>query len=275
MMLLDLICFDCIMEQVNKGVPNTSPGEPIMTPFEEVNNTGIYTVNCSKGHSSKTVIDNIDFEILFEYGINAIADGYYREAVSSITSSMERYFEFFIKTTLRSSNNEFPIIDKIWKNISNQSERQLGAYIVNYSQSFGEEPMLLNANKEVPFRNSVIHKGYIPTKEEAISYGNIVMQIIETSLIKLKQKFPKQTLETYDYYGYKRIAEEKIKKIEKETGTEQNFACVNIMTTIDVKHGREVNKEDGRKGNIEQRIPNILNRRTPRKLQLLKDKPEQ
>ncbi|MDP2194264.1 MAG: hypothetical protein Q8K36_07040, partial [Alphaproteobacteria bacterium] len=84
-----------------------------------------------------------------------------------------------------------------------------------------------------------------------------------------------QTLETYDYYGYKRIAEEKIKKIEKETGTEQNFACVNIMTTIDVKHGREVNKEDGRKGNIEQRIPNILNRRTPRKLQLLKDKPEQ
>jgi hypothetical protein len=38
MMLLDLICFDCIMEQVNKGVTYTAESEPVMTPFEEVNN---------------------------------------------------------------------------------------------------------------------------------------------------------------------------------------------------------------------------------------------
>ncbi len=275
MMLLDLICFDCLMEQVKKGVPNTSTGEPIMTPFEEVNNTGIYEVNCSKGHKSKTVIDNIDFEILFEYGINAIADGYYREAVSSITSSMERYFEFFLKVILRASKIEFSNIDRIWKNISSQSERQLGAYVITYSQTFGEEPLLLSANKEVPFRNSVIHKGYIPNKEEATNYGNVVMQIIESSLINLKNRFPEQTIESYDYYGYRRIAEEQMKRKEKETGTEQNFACVNIMTTIDVKHGREVNKEDGRNGNVEQRFQSILERRSPRKLMLLKDKPKQ
>lgn len=273
MMLLDLICFDCIMEQVSKGVPNTAAGEPIMTPFEEVNNTGIYEVNCSKGHKSQTIIINIDFEILFEYGINAIADGYYREAISSITSSMERYFEFFIKTILRASQIEFATIDKVWRNVSNQSERQLGAYVMLYTQTFGEEPLLLSSNKEVPFRNSVIHKGYIPTKVEATDFGNSAMQIIETSLIKLKNKFPEVTNETFDYYGYNRIAHEQIKKIEKETGTEQNVACVNIMTTIDVKNGREIHKEDGRKGNIEQRIPNILDRRNPRKLILMKDKP--
>ena len=275
MMLLDLICFDCIMEQVGKGVPNVATGEPIMTPFEEVNNTGVYEVNCSKGHKSKTIIDNIDFEILFEYGINAIADGYYREAVSSITSSMERYFEFFIKTVLRASQIEFATIDKVWKNVSSQSERQLGAYLMLYTQTFGEEPLLLSSNKEVPFRNSVIHKGYIPTKAEATDFGNSALQIIETSLIKLKNKFPEVTNETFDYYGYNRIAHEQIKKIEKETGTEQNVACVNIMTTIDVKHGREINKDDGRKGNIEQRIPNILDSRNPRKLLLMKDKPAQ
>ena len=273
-MLLDLICFDCIMEQVKKGVPNATAGEPILTPFEHVNNSGVYEVNCTKGHKSKTVIDNIDFEILLEYGINAIADGYYREAVSSITSAMERYFEFFIKTILRSSKIEFTDIDKIWKNISNQSERQLGAYIVLYSQTFGHEPLLLTPNKEVTFRNSVIHKGYIPTKSEATDFDNSSIKIIETSLINLKNKFPDFSNETFDYYGYKRIAEEQIKKIEKETGVEQNFACVNIMTTIDVKHGREINKGDGRTGNIEQRIPNILERRNPRKLVLLKDKPE-
>jgi|GEM_PF-1023575 hypothetical protein len=275
MMLLDLICFDCITEQIKKGIPNTNPSEPIMVPYEAVNNTGVYTVRCNKGHSSKTVIDNIDFEILFEYGINAIADGYYREAVSSITSSMERYFEFFIKTILYASNNEFPMIDKIWKNISSHSERQLGAYIIVYSQCFGEEPNLLNANKEVPFRNSVVHKGYIPTREEAITYGNQVMQIIEKSLIKLKQKFPDQTFKVYDYYGYHRIADEQMKKIEKETGIEQNFACVNIMTTLDVKHGREINDEDGRKGTIEERIPSILNRRKPRPQILIKKIPRE
>jgi hypothetical protein len=273
MMLLDLICFKCIMEQVGKGVSNTASGEPIMTPFEEANNTGIYEVNCSKGHKSKTIIDNIDFEILFEYGINAIADGYYREAVSSITSSMERYFEFFIKTILRASQIEFATIDKVWKNVSSQSERQLGAYIMLYTQTFGEDPLLLSSNKEVPFRNSVIHKGYIPTKAEATDFGNSALKIIEASLIKLKNKFPEATNDTFDYYGYHRIAYEQIKKIEKETGTEQNTACVNIMTTIDVKHGREINEEDDRKGNIEQRIPNILDRRNPRKLLLMKDKP--
>lgn len=272
-MLLDLICFDCIKEQIDKGVPDKNTGEQILTPFETVNNSGLYEVNCDKGHKATTIIDNVDFEILFEYGINAIADGYYREAVSSITSAMERYFEFFIKVTLRSSKAEFASIDKVWKNISSQSERQLGAYIVSYSSIFGEDPLLLNTNKDVPFRNSVIHKGYIPSKAEAIDFGNVVLQIIETSLIKLKNKFPDETNETFDYYGYKTIAEEQIKKIERESGKEQNFCTVNIMTTIDVKHGREINEKDGRMGTIEDRIPKILERRKPRGLTMIKDWP--
>lgn len=275
MMLLDLICFDCLMEQVNKGEPSVFDGTSIPTPFEQVNNDGIYEVNCAKGHKSKTIIDNINFEILFEYGLNAINDGYYREAVSSITSAMERYFEFFIKTILRNSTTDFDSISKVWKKVSSQSERQLGAYIMLYFQAFGREPLLLNQNKEVPFRNSVIHKGYIPTKQEAIDYGNSVMKIIEQSLIDLKNKFPKETEFTFEKYGYKKNAEEGFKKIEKETGIEQNFACVNIMTTIDVKHGREINPKDGRKGMVEDRIVNILDRREPRRLTLLKEKPKE
>ncbi|SOS50084.1 hypothetical protein TNO006_460001 [Tenacibaculum finnmarkense] len=263
------------MEQVDKGEPQVFDGASISTPFEQVNNDGIYEVNCAKGHKSKTIIDNINFEILFEYGLNAIIDGYYREAVSSLTSAMERYFEFFVKTVLRASTNDINAIDKVWKKVASQSERQLGAYIMLYFQTFGKEPILLNQNKEVPFRNSVIHKGYIPTKQEAIDYGNSVLQIIEQSLIDLKNKFPKETEQTFDQYGYKQSAEEKFKKIEKEKGVEQNFACVNIMTTIDVKHGREINPTDGRKGQIEDRIINILERREPRRLTLLKEPPKE
>ena len=273
-MLLDLACFDCIIEQVEKGEEKTFDGTSIPTPFEQVNDNGIYEFTCIKGHKAKTVIDNINFEILFEYGINAIVDGYYRESVSSLTSAMERYFEFFIKTVLRTSKNDFELINKSWKKISSQSERQLGAYIMLYIQVFGEEPLLLNPNSEIPFRNKVIHKGYIPTKKETIKFGNSVMKIIEQSLLKLKNKYQNECFETFDRYGYKMKAEEDIKKIEKKTGKEQNTMFVNIMTTIDVKNGREKNPKDGRKGLIEERIPDILERREPRRLILLNDKPK-
>jgi hypothetical protein len=272
MMLLDLACFDCLIEQVDKKGVKTFDGTSIPTPFEQVNNNGIYSFTCLKGHKAKTVIDNINFEILFEYGLNAIADGYYRESVSSLTSAMERYFEFFIKTILRSSKIDFDLIDKSWKKISNQSERQLGAYIMLYLQAFGEEPLLLNPNSEIPFRNKVIHKGYIPTKTESIKFGNSVMKIIEESLLKLKSKYLNECFETFDHYGYKKKAKEDIKKIEKDTGIEQNTVFVNIMTTIDVKNGREKKSDDGRKGLVELRIPNIIKRRKPRSLVLLKDK---
>jgi len=275
MMLLDLICFDCIMEQVNKGESEAFDGASIQTPFEQVNDNGIYEVNCAKGHTSNTIIDNINFEILFEYGLNALLDGYYRDAVTSVTSAMERYFEFFIKTILKSNNSNFNSIDSTWKKISSQSERQLGAYIMLYFQVFGKEPLLLSQNKEVPFRNSVIHKGYIPTKKEAINYSDSVLRIIEESLLKLKENYPDDTKYTYEYYGYKSKAQEKFRKIEKETGIEQNCAIVNIMTTIDVKIGREINPDDGRRGLVSDRLINIHQRREPRELILSKEKPKQ
>lgn len=274
-MLLDLICFDCIKEQIDKGVPNTVIGEPIPTPFEPINDSGIYQVHCVKGHEAVTIIDNVDFEILFEYSLNAIADRYYREAVSSSASAMERYFEFFVKVVLRSTGAEFSEIDRMWRNLSAQSERQLGAYIALYFNHFGVEPPLLDPNKGVSLRNSVIHKGYVPSEPESIAFANAVMRVIETSLIKLKNTFPTQTNQTFEYCSYRRKAEEQIKNTEKATGKKQNGCCVNIMTTIDVMHGRELNDKDGRKGSVEVRIPNILKKREPRRLTLLKDKPEQ
>jgi len=262
------------MEEYKKGISKEHKEISIMTPFEEVNNDGIYEVNCEKGHKSKTIIDNIDFEILFEYGLNAIVDGYYRESVSSITASLERYYEFFIKTILKNSGISFDIIDKVWKNVSNQSERQLGAYIFLYCQTFGCEPKLLNPQKDTTFRNSVIHKGYIPKKEEAIEFADKTISIIETSLIELKNKYPESVAETFKNYGYCNIAEVKFKEIEKKTGLEQNYACVNIMTTINVMNGREINPDDGRNGNVEVRMKKIIEDRVPRKLTLLnlKDK---
>lgn len=262
-----------MVEQFKQGVPNQKDGEPIMTPFEPVNNTGIYDVTCVKGHKTKVIIDHIDFEILFEYGLNAIADGYFREAVSSITSAMERYFEFFTKVVLFSSNTNFVTIDNVWKKMSTQSERQLGSYLGLYLGTFNEEPILLS-NTETAFRNSVIHKGYIPTREESIAYGNSILNLIETSLIKLKTKFPEATNATFEYYGYRQKADKQIEQLEKDSEKELIIGTLNLGVTIDVKRGRELRDDDGRKGNVEQRLPSIIDHRNPRKLILLKDEPK-
>jgi hypothetical protein len=271
-MLLDLVCFECILEQHRQGVPNQKDGEPIMTPFEPVNNTGIYDVTCSQGHKTKVIIDHIDFEILFEYGLNAIADGYFREAVSSITSAMERYYEFFTKVILFSTDNNFETIDNVWKKMSNQSERQLGSYISLYTQTFKEEPILLS-NTETAFRNSVIHILYIPTREESIAYGNYILNLVYTSFIKLKTKFPETTNATFEYYGYSQKAENQLELLKKDTEKELIIGTLNLGVTIDVKRGRELRDDDGRKGNVEQRLPSILKHRNPRKLIMLKNEP--
>lgn len=72
--------------------------------------------------------------------------------------------------------------------MSNQSERQLGAYIVSYSYSFGNVAPLM-AKSMTKFRNSVIHKGEFPTREKTIEYAGAVLKLIDESLFHLQAKY--------------------------------------------------------------------------------------
>lgn len=156
--------------------------------------TGRYNVPCEHGHKDVLVLDQQKFEILFEIGANAILDEYFREAVSSFTSSLERTFEFFLKSVFfqKSMNTE---MNAMWKQMSNQSERQLGAFLSIYSMSFGTLPRLLS-NKEVQFRNEVIHKGKVPTRDEAIAFGQSVLEIIRGIVKMALTNFPDGVLQT-------------------------------------------------------------------------------
>ena len=260
MMLLDLQCAECILEHIKAGTSNSY----VFVPFEPVNDSGIYVVNCVKGHKSYSYIDNVQFEILFDYGINALADGYYREAVNSFTSALERYFEFFVKTSLNISGHNFDEIDNLWKLMSVQSERQLGAYLVSFANLFKTQPLLLNPNKEIKFRNKVVHKGYIPSFQETLKYGDKVLEIIEDSLIKLKTEYAKQTKGTFEHYSYKTKASESLKEREKQGEKIENVTCVNILTTLSVINGRELYPTDTRNGNVESQIERVLQHRKPR-----------
>ncbi|WP_198557011.1 hypothetical protein [Enterovibrio nigricans] len=160
----------------------------MITATVEFRDDGRYEINCPKGHSSVTLLQQQKFEILFDIGAYAILDGYYREAVSSFTSSLERFYEFFIKVVCISKNIDWDKTQDAWKEVSNQSERQLGAFIFLHLQETGKKPTLLSNNK-VKFRNEVIHKGKIPSKEQAIQYGQAVLDVIRPLLNVLKADY--------------------------------------------------------------------------------------
>ena len=77
--------------------------------------------------------------------------------------------------------------DKVWKQISNYSERQFGAFVFAYSIDTNQPPPVLT-QKCVEFRNAVIHKGKFPTREEAIKFGEEVAAVAQEILSRLKNE---------------------------------------------------------------------------------------
>jgi len=137
--------------------------------LEEMVDDGFYKVVCPAGHNNTVVLQVDKFEVLFELALNAIVDGYYRDAVASFTASLERFYEFYVNVGCDIQGVSAPVFEAAWDSVSRQSERQLGAFVFTYVLLHGKPPALMS-NRDVEFRNEVTHKGRIPTKERAIEY---------------------------------------------------------------------------------------------------------
>ncbi|MEL0607162.1 hypothetical protein [Vibrio echinoideorum] len=162
---------------------------------QQLMDDGVHPVQCPRGHEFVVLFNGAKFEVLFDIAMNAIRDGYAREAVSSFASSLERFYEFFIRYAYydKTDSNEF---NAAWKSVSSQSERQLGAYLFVYLNRYNSAPTLLS-QKMVTFRNTVIHKGYIPTLSEAIDFGKAVHNLIMGVIAKLEIDEDKQLANFY------------------------------------------------------------------------------
>src|ERR1035437_4410886 len=137
----------------------------------------VYNITCPIGHKFNIYIPTNHFQTLFENGLNSLADQYYIEALSSFASSYERFMEFFVKIVLKSRGVNPEICDTTWKSVAKLSERQLGAFIFVYLKEFSTPPKLLNENN-ITLRNNVVHKGYFPSMEECIRYGDNVLEAL-------------------------------------------------------------------------------------------------
>lgn len=189
-MKLLIPCNQCFQDSLTK-----MPGSPLNVlsamHIREVRDDSRYEVVCSHGHTSLAVLQEQKYEVLCEIGAHAILDGYYRESVASFASGMERFFEFSIRVLSRASGVDGPVVQTCWKKVSSQSERQLGAFIFLWAARFRQVPILLGG-KSVELRNDVIHKGRIPTRAEAIRYGNEVVNTIRENLRLLKDSCPEE-----------------------------------------------------------------------------------
>jgi hypothetical protein len=201
---------------------------PPYPKYIELRDDGRYEFTCEKGHTTVTVIQEQKFEVLFDLGAYAIIDGYYREAIASFTSSLERFYEFFIKACLFEEGLNKEVFETTWKNVSKQSERQLGAFIFLYCKSFSKSPVLLH-QKQIELRNDVIHKGKIPTREEAIAYGDSVLNVIRPIIKLVKNKFPNGVQSTV----FNHLME------SRKANENQQIGTMSIATIISLNNGED------------------------------------
>jgi hypothetical protein len=172
---ITLLCIQCF------GA--TEDAAPVF--LEAIRDDGLYSGKCPKGHDLLVATQTLRHEMLFEIALNAISDGYYREAVSSFAASSERFFEFAIRVITRNQGVQASVFDKAWKLADKHSERQLGAFLFLYVAHFSEFPRTLE-EKTTGFRNKVIHKGLLPSKSDTIAFGREVYEVIQSGAQKLR-----------------------------------------------------------------------------------------
>lgn len=197
-MKISLVCHLC-SEEDRKAYPEGSrpKWKRIEVPLQDSN---VYTYTCERGHSATTALQNPKYELLFESGILALRDGYYREAVTSFAASLERFLELIIiSLTFKEIEANEKEWKETWKLVASRSELQLGAVTLLYFKELGKAMPALNSafikehklniggKEPVNFRNNVTHQGFIPSYEVALHYGeavNIYMRLVLASVTK-------------------------------------------------------------------------------------------
>lgn len=150
----------------------------------------LYKVTCKNGHKGDHLFLNFKFDLLFDSALNALNDGYYREAVSSFYASLENFYIEF--TTLLIIEADIKIdtdhYNETFKKHIGFSERKIGAFYLLYLILMNEVPTPFSTEL-VSFRNKVIHGTKYPTKDETLNFGHKVRDHIFSVWRNLADKF--------------------------------------------------------------------------------------
>lgn len=221
-MKVPLTCMKCLMERGVDGV---------QTFISPINDNRYFELTCQRGHKTFVMLQNPKHEVLFEIGLNALIDGYPREAISSFASCLEVFYEFCIRRLAAYKGLDSDQFEKTWKAVS-LSERQIGAFAMLGLFLFESAPILLN-EKCIRLRNKVIHQGKIPSFDEVLDYGERVVECISCNLKKISDLMGEDLDYVFmsDFYDRARAEKESVN-------------CLAIATTIgwpDLIRGKQIN----------------------------------
>jgi hypothetical protein len=181
-MRLHAPCMECFKQ-------DGQPSEEMVAA--ELQDGGWFQITCSRNHTTNICLQSPKYEILFDLGALALLDGYTREAVTAFATAVERFYEYCIRVFLAARKVDDETFFGTWKLVSNQSERQLGAFYFLYLQQFQATPPII-PSKWVEFRNKAVHKGFIPSTKESEEYGAVVFGHICELWKRLQEHLPKE-----------------------------------------------------------------------------------
>lgn len=171
----------------------TSSAQPVFLSGE-LDDHGYIHVNCDQGHSGIVIYDARRYEVLIQSAAKAFADGYTNEVVAVMSAALERTYEFYIRVSCRAKGISRDSLEKAWKGVSAQSERQFGAfqflYLIDHGQPFTPLEEFITKT-----RNSVIHKGRIAREKETVSFAEIVFKRIREIEASIQSKFSQYSAE--------------------------------------------------------------------------------
>ena len=161
-------CMACLFES---GFANPAFMEVLDLPDELA-----FRQVCDRGHDTFVTLQNAKFELLGQSAVEALAEGYYVEAVAGFAACLERLFEYYVDIVGRSVGVPDDIRNTIAREMSRRSEQQVGSFLTSWAIDRKTKPPTLG-RAMVEFRNKVIHQGKFPSREEATLFGQAVLDV--------------------------------------------------------------------------------------------------
>lgn len=185
-MKLKCMCHQCLREHAPAN------GSYVTLPFDisgvlDLKDDYCYEFTCPQGHNNAFFLAVPKYALLFDMGMSAYLDGYYREASLDFAASIERFHEFCIYSMLWNDKTlKSDDLTQLWNQMKKQSERQYGAFVALFFKCTGSLPQALSTSM-ITFRNDVTHKGAFPDQEKTDWYAKKVADYIKDNLNMLSQ----------------------------------------------------------------------------------------
>ncbi|EEA02781.1 conserved hypothetical protein [Burkholderia sp. H160] len=180
-----IICLECDADGSSVGNSVLSSVLLDLRPAGD----GRYRSECSRGHQQIVALRQQKFEILFELAAYAIRDGHYRQSVSSCTASLEAFHEFFLRAMAYQNGIKKERFDAAWKLLGISPQNRQEAYLLNYRNCCARPPVLLSP-QQTAWKDSVMKKGKMPTREECVTFGQAVLHVLQTAMRDARDAFP-------------------------------------------------------------------------------------